>query len=192
MSLRSAILGFLGLEPMSGYSLQQRFDGSVSGFWTATQSQIYSALHSLEEEGLVTARVEQTEGKPSRKIYASTKAGAAALQDWLKQPLPPLQLRHPLLLKLVFAAEIAADELDEVLAGYEEGLAETRAEYTSRIGATRIFALARSARERELWELALEHGLAWVEVEQAWVKKARKRLQKTPSTNKRKRSSKRS
>ncbi len=29
MSLRGAILGFLSLEPTSGYTLKQRFDGSV-------------------------------------------------------------------------------------------------------------------------------------------------------------------
>ena len=178
MSLRAAILGFLGLEPMSGYSLQQRFDGSVGGFWTATQSQIYRELHALEAAGLVTVRVEHGDGKPARKVYANTAAGKLELERWLKEPLPPLQLRHPLLLKLVFAAELAPGALDDVLARYEQGLADTLEEYRGRVGAERIFALARSRREAELWQLSLEHGIAWVEVELAWVKKARRRLGK--------------
>jgi DNA-binding PadR family transcriptional regulator len=182
MSLRAAILGFLGLEPMSGYTLQQRFDGSVGGFWTATQSQIYRELHALEAAGLVTVRVEQGHGKPARKVYANTTAGQAELERWLKEPLPPLQLRHPLLLKLVFAAQLPPAALDDVLARYEQGLARTLDEYRERTGAERIFALARSTREGELWQLSLEHGIAWVEVELAWVKKARERLAE-PSTS---------
>ena len=186
MSLRAAILGFLSLEPMSGYSLQQRFDGSVGGFWTATQSQIYRELHALEAAGLVSVRVEHADGKPSRKIYANTPAGRAELQAWLKEPLPPLQLRHPLLLKLVFAAELEPKELDAVLAQYEQGLTQTLAEYRERVGAERIFSLARSRREAELWQLSLEHGIAWVEVEHAWVQKARRQLGKSkPKASKR-------
>ena len=46
MSLRGAILGFLSFEPTSGYTLKQRFDGSVRSFWSATQSQIYRELHA--------------------------------------------------------------------------------------------------------------------------------------------------
>jgi len=178
VSLRAAILGFLGLEPMSGYSLQQRFDGSVGGFWTATQSQIYRELHALEAAALVTVRVEHGDGKPTRRVYSNTAAGQSELERWLKEPLPPLQLRHPLLLKLVFAAELPPDALDDVLARYEQGLTTTLEEYRGRVGAERIFALARSPREAELWQLSLEHGIAWVEVELAWVKKARRRLGK--------------
>ena len=183
MSLRAAILGFLQLEPMSGYTLQQRFDGSVGGFWTATQSQIYRELHALEKAGLVTVRVEQGDGKPARKVYANTPAGQAELHGWLKQPLEPLQLRHPLLLKLVFAAELPPDALDAVLEQYERGLAATREEYAERVGAERIFALARTRREGELWKLSLEHGIAWVDVELAWIQRARKRL-RAPASGK--------
>ena len=48
MSLKYAILGFLALEPVSGYTLRQRFEGSVSSFWSVTQSQIYRELKALE------------------------------------------------------------------------------------------------------------------------------------------------
>src|SRR4051794_36797236 len=112
MSLRSAILGFLTLEPTSGYTLKQRFDGSVGSFWSATQSQIYRELHALEAEGMVKVKAVPGDGKPDRKLYSLTAAGHDALARWLEQPLEPLFLRHPLLLKLVFSSEVAPKKLD--------------------------------------------------------------------------------
>jgi PadR family transcriptional regulator, regulatory protein AphA len=181
MSLRAAILGFLGLEPASGYTLRQRFEGSVGSFWSVTQSQIYRELHALEAEGLASTRVEPGEGKPDRKVYALTAAGREALAAWLAEPLEPLQLRHPLLLKFVFAADVAPAALDALLKRYEEGLRETREEYAGRLSAEEIFSLARSKREATLWKLSIEHGVAWCDAELAWLRKARRRLSaKTP------------
>lgn len=176
VSLRAAILGFLRLEPTSGYTLRQRFEGSVSSFWSVTQSQIYRELHVLEREGKVRARREPGEGRPDRKVYALTSEGEAELEAWLREPLEPVQLRHPLLLKFVFAADVEPEVLDEVLARYEQGLKATRAEYAARASSPQIFSLARSKREAELWSLSIEHGLAWVDTELEWLKQARKRL----------------
>lgn len=179
VSLRAAILGFLELEPSTGYSLKQRFEGSVSSFWSVTQSQIYRELHALEKEGLVSVRRERGEGKPDRKIYGPTPAGRELLHRWLREPLEPLQLRHPLLLKFVFSSEVEASALDSVLAGYQAGVEATAVEYRARLGSKEIFSLARSPREAEIWRLSIEHGLAWCEVESAWIEKARKRLRST-------------
>lgn len=179
VSLRAAILGFLSLEPTSGYSLKQRFEGSVSSFWTVTQSQIYRELHALERDGLVVAHREPGEGKPDRKVYELSESGRAALHDWLREPLEPLQLRHPLLLKFVFSAEVEPEELDTVLARYGESLARTREGYAARLSAPEIFALARSRREAQIWRLSIEHGLAWCDAELAWVETARRTLGKS-------------
>lgn len=176
MSLRAAILGFLAIEPSSGYTLKQRFAGSTGSFWTATQSQIYRELHAIEAAGLAEVSTVPTDGKPDRKIYALTAAGRRALADWLKAPLDPLVLRHPLLLKFVFAADLPPPDLDRVLSAYAEGVAATRAEYLSRAEAPEIFSLARSAREALLWRLALDHGLAWCDMEEQWIARARQAL----------------
>src|SRR6476469_1902009 len=106
VSLRAAILGFLALEPTSGYSLKQRFEGSVGSFWSVTQSQIYRELGALERDGLVLVRRQPGDGKPDRKLYSLTDAGHECLQQWLREPLDALQLRHPLFLKFVFATEL--------------------------------------------------------------------------------------
>ena len=176
MSLRAAILGFLELDPTSGYSLRQRFEGSVGSFWSVTQSQIYRELHALEREGKVLAKREAGDGAPDRKVYALTAAGKEELGAWLRAPLEPLQLRHPLLLKFVFASEVPPAELDAVLERYEASLAATRAEYEGRLEAKEIFSLARSKREAAMWRLSIEHGLAWCDTELAWIRRARKTL----------------
>jgi PadR family transcriptional regulator, regulatory protein AphA len=180
VSLKHAILGFLEIEPTTGYTLQLRFDGSVGSFWTATQSQIYRELHALERDRLVEVEVVPQEGKPPRKVYALTASGRAELRRWLAEPVGPMQIRDPVLLKFVFAAELAPDLLDDILAGYERSLDERRAEYDARLGAKEIFDLARSERERELWKLSIENGLAWCDAQLAWVARARKRLGRLP------------
>ncbi|WP_437990051.1 PadR family transcriptional regulator [Sorangium sp. So ce145] len=176
MSLRAAILGFLRLEPTSGYMLRKRFEGSVGAFWSVTQSQIYRELHALEKDGLVVSEREPGEGKPDRLVYSLSKRGMVELDAWLRAPVEPLHLRHPLLLKFVLAAELPPRVLDDVLAKYGDSLAATRAEYTARLSMKEIFSLARSKREATLWRLSIEHGLAWCDAELAWVDKARREL----------------
>ena len=176
MSLRGAILGFLSLEPTSGYTLKQRFDGSVRSFWSATQSQIYRELHALEQEGLVEVEAVPGTGKPERKVYSLTRPGREALQRWLAEPLDPLVLRHPMLLKLVFAAHADPSALSRILEGYARGVAETRAEYAARLKDEAIFSLARSEREAAIWRLSIEHGVAWCDAELKWIERARRIL----------------
>lgn len=176
MSLQAAILGFVALEPTSGYTLKQRFDGSLRSFWTATQSQIYRELHALERDGLLAVERTPGDGKPDRKIYSLTPAGREALARWLVEAPEPLMLRHPLLLKFVFAADLPPRDLDALLGRYAEGVAATREEYAARLDEPLIFSLARSPREQRIWRLAIEHGLAWCDMELEWLANARREL----------------
>ena len=164
------------MAPSSGYLLRQRFEGSVGSFWSATQSQIYRELHALEADGMVAVKLKKGSGKPDRKEYSLTKAGRQRLDAWLREPLDPIQLRHPLLLKFVFAAEVPPSELDRVLAEYDRRLQATLGEYRARLGAEEIFSLARSKREATLWRLSIEHGIGWCEHESAWIRRARREL----------------
>lgn len=176
VSLKHAILGFIDLEPATGYTLAQRFDGSTASFWSATQSQIYRELHDLERAGLVVCEVIPQPGKPSRKLYKLTPAGAQELSSWLAAPVDPLQLRDPFLLKFVFAAQLPAAELDAALARHASELQQKREEYKARLSMPEIFALARSAREALLWRLSIENGLAFVEAQLRWAARARAAL----------------
>lgn len=182
VSLRAALLGFLALEPTTGYTLWQRFEGSIAAFWTVTRSQIYRELAVLERDGLVKVKREPGEGKPDRKVHSLTRAGKLALGQWLEEPLEALQLRHPLLLKLVFAAEADPAALDTLLAEYRRSLQERRDALAARLQSQEIFELARTPREALLWSLSIENGLAFCDAELAWLVRARRRLAKTPST----------
>ena len=188
MSLRAAILGFLDIEPSSGYSLRQRFEGSVGSFWSVTQSQIYRELHTLEKDRLVTTRVARGRGKPDRRTYSLTEAGTKTLREWLHEPLEPLQLRHPLLLKLVFAAQLEPAVLDALLAQYQIDMKTIRTGYTTRLESTDIFDLARSEREATIWRLSIQHGITWCDGEIAWLRKARLELTKTKPRTRRSKS----
>ena len=190
MSLKHAILGFVDLEPATGYTLAQRFDGSTASFWSATQSQIYRELHDLERAGLIECEVIPQPGKPSRKLYKLTRAGSSELARWLAAPVDPLQLRDPFLLKFVFAAQLSAAELDAALARHAEELQQKRAEYKARLAMPEIFALARSEREALLWRLSIDNGLTFVEAQLRWTARARAALgasEEAPKSPKRKR-----
>jgi PadR family transcriptional regulator AphA len=180
MSLRHAILGFLDLQPATGYVLMQRFEGSVGSFWSATQSQIYRELHALERDGHVRVAVVPQDGKPARKVYSLTASGRLALRDWLAEPVGAIQLRDPLLLKMVFAARADPVAFDGVLAEYAAELELRRSEYLLRLSSPSIFELARSTREATLWKLSLENGLAWCDTMLEWTADARQRLAPPP------------
>ena len=115
MSLRYTILGFLSIQPLTGYDLKRYFDASVRHFWSADQAAIYRTLGDLTAEGLVEQeRVPQTT-RPDRKVYHLTPSGLSALDAWLGTPAPSVARRDPLLVKLFFAGRIDPERLRQVL-----------------------------------------------------------------------------
>lgn len=176
MSLQNTILGFLQLESTTGYMLKKRIEGSVGSFWTVTQSQIYRELKALETAKLVKVKVVPQDGKPSQKVYTITALGKESFQQWLAKPMEPFVLRHPLLLRFVFAAELHPERLDTLLDDYSQKLTQTLSEYEERLNAVKIFSLARSKRESTIWKLSIENGITWCKAELSWIEKARKEL----------------
>jgi hypothetical protein len=63
-----------------------------------------------------------------------------------------------------------------MLGRYADGVAAMRSDYEARLQSLEIFSLARTARERTLWKLAIEHGLGWCDAELAWIARARRQL----------------
>jgi DNA-binding PadR family transcriptional regulator len=105
MSLRHAILGILDYQPLHGYALKRVLEEGIATFWPVNLAAIYPSLRKLEEDGLVSHRMEPTrEGRPDRRVYEVTEAGRRELARWRR--LPPdgdLKVRNPLYLKLLFA-----------------------------------------------------------------------------------------
>ena len=112
MALPHAILGFLSLEPLTGYDLKtQCFDQSVRYFWSADQAQIYRTLDKLQQEGHIKSELEIQEGKPNRKVYHLTDSGRKVLLKWLREPQELPVFKEPFLMQLYFSEELTNEEI---------------------------------------------------------------------------------
>ena len=100
MALEHALLVALREQPASGLDLAKRFSRSIGFFWSATHQQIYKVLGRMEGDGWVSVTPVAQSGKPDKKVYAVTAAGAAVLAQWLAEPTPTDALRSELAVKL--------------------------------------------------------------------------------------------
>ena len=100
MALEHALLVALREQPASGLDLAKRFSRSIGFFWHATHQQIYRVLGRMDADGWVEATAVVQAGRPDKKVYAVTPAGAEALAAWLAQPTPSEPLRSDLAVKL--------------------------------------------------------------------------------------------
>jgi len=127
-TLRSIILGLLGAHPMSGYDIKRAFDRSLATYWNAGNSQIYTTLKALAARGFVTSELIYQEGRPNRRVYRLTDVGAAELDRWLHEPVPPRFTKDEFLTRLFFCGQTddatALRHLDEHLASLREQLAD--------------------------------------------------------------------
>ncbi|GCE47564.1 DNA-binding PadR family transcriptional regulator [Thermosporothrix hazakensis] len=103
--LRHIILGLLWAHPMSGYDIKQAFDRAIASYWNAGNSQIYTTLKSLSDDGLVEAEVIVQTSRPNRKVYRLTEAGQQELAHWLQEAVPERYTKDEFLTKLFFCGE---------------------------------------------------------------------------------------
>lgn len=119
------LLGMLNRGLETGYAIKRAVDLSTRFFWSASFSQVYPELASLEEGGYVTS-VDEPRGARPRKVYRLTDSGRAALDRWLNsQRVPDFEFRDEGLLRLFFADDMepaAALELVRRLRGRAEEL----------------------------------------------------------------------
>ena len=99
-----AVLGCVAFQPMSGYDIKKYIECSLGNFWKISFGQIYPILNRLEENQLVTSKLESQEGKPDRKVFTITEAGLAALREYLAKPIEVNNMKNELLLKLFFGS----------------------------------------------------------------------------------------
>lgn len=127
-TLRYIILGLLGAHPMSGYDIKRAFDRSLATYWNAGNSQIYTTLKALATQGQVESEIIQQDGRPNRRVYRLTPAGRAALDAWLREPVPPRFTKDEFLTKLFFCGQTSdaavLEHLHEHLAALRAQLAD--------------------------------------------------------------------
>ncbi len=100
MALEHALLVALSEQPASGLDLAKRFGRSIGFFWHATHQQIYRVLGRMDADGWVEATEVAQEGRPAKKVYVVTPAGAEVLRVWLAQPTASQAMRSDLAVKL--------------------------------------------------------------------------------------------
>lgn len=116
MSLRHALLGLLADHPASGYDLLGRFRETLANVWPATQSQLYTELTKLADNGLVTV---DEAGPRGRKQYTLTPDGTRELHHWLTETTPKPVTRNETLLRVFFLGHLTPTQADTYLATIE-------------------------------------------------------------------------
>lgn len=121
MALEHALLVALHEQPAAGLELAKRFERSIGYFWSATHQQIYRVLARMESDGWVAAETVTQSGRPDKRVYTVTAAGAAALAEWLATPTGIEPLRSDLAVKLRGASY---GDREAVLDGVRASLAD--------------------------------------------------------------------
>jgi DNA-binding PadR family transcriptional regulator len=175
MSIKHAILGFLSWKPMSGYDLKKLFADSDILYWSGNNNQIYRALVDLHKQELVTKNVEYQEKNPARKVYTITAKGQEALREWILSPPGLPELRHQFLVQLAWADQLEAEELDDLLARYEDEVHVKLMMLREQAQRSNV-APNRTVRETLVWDLISDNLLVFYEQQLSWVRNLRKQL----------------
>ncbi len=116
MNIRTLCLGILFKGEATGYEINKLAEeGRFRYFIEASYGSIYPALNKLTEDGLVTWREEQQEGKPARKVYAITQAGREAFLQALYEKPGPDNIKSPFLFLTLYVAHLSPDYVREVI-----------------------------------------------------------------------------
>src|SRR5688572_9787723 len=118
MSTRHTILTILKMQPDSGYGLAYRNEASMQPLWSATHSQIYTALRQLQDEGLVQARSGRNGKNGSQRestIYSLTDAGQRELERWQLEPIKYPPRKDPFRFRLAHMDELPLEAVEAMV-----------------------------------------------------------------------------
>jgi DNA-binding PadR family transcriptional regulator len=184
MSLSYAMLGLLTYGPMNGYNLKKIFDKSIAHVWTASLSQIYRELSSLEKKGYVTSIIQKQEDGPDKRIYSITDQGRDSFQNWLKNfpEQPSFYQRDEFMLRIFFGSRL---EKKEIIKEFENFISQKQEHLqtlneiknTLNIYSTQ-FNLESAEKEELFWKLTIKQGQMSLEVLIKWAEECIKELKK--------------
>jgi DNA-binding PadR family transcriptional regulator len=169
--LREVILTVLAHRPMTGYEIARNFDQVLSHFWRASHQQIYRELARMNGDGYVVFRAVAQSGKPEKKLYSLTKAGRAALKEWVAAPTDRPRPQNDLLVKLLAGLLVNKAALEREIARVRD---ETGA-YLKLLRSMQEQCLKRppeTGYDQALY-LALRRGLLLVEAQLVWLDEVR-------------------
>ncbi len=106
-----ALLGLLSIEPMTGYVMKKRVEGSLAHFWKTSYGQIYPTVNKFVEEELVTVKVIKSEKGPTSKLYTITEKGLLELMTWLMIDVHDFNTKDETQLKFYFSGVLPIEEV---------------------------------------------------------------------------------
>jgi DNA-binding PadR family transcriptional regulator len=119
----AAVLALLAIEgERSGYDLLKLVQQAIAHVWSPARSGLYAVLPRLARNGLASQRTLAQSSRPDKQLYAITRTGRAALDEWLVTVEPGA--RETFFLKL-FVGALTTPEV--LLAHVEQFVADTEA-----------------------------------------------------------------
>ncbi|WP_309126898.1 PadR family transcriptional regulator [Microbacterium sp.] len=115
VTLARIILGFLTVQPMSGYDLIRAFRTSAAYFWNADKAQIYRTLSRLVEAGHARKEIVPGRDAPDRAVHHITDAGRHALTEWLQSDPAEQPERDAFIARIFFAGSLEVEALQGVI-----------------------------------------------------------------------------
>jgi Predicted transcriptional regulators len=177
MSINHAILGLLSIKPFSGYDLKKLIQDSFFMPWSGNNNQIYRALVELHDSGMVSKTVQHQESTPSKKIYAITEEGLAALKKWVLSSAEAPEFKKIFLIQLAWADQLSQGELESMLSQYENEIKmQVMMQQEKELRGT--FSPDRTERETYLWEMIHDNLISSLNYELYWIKKLRQGLRR--------------
>lgn len=165
---RHFILGLLVNQPMSGYDIKRLFGRFRWLVGRSSFGNIYPALHSLLEEGLVTVDVIASPDRPPRKVYHINERGLQALEAWNREPVEQDVSLKTFVMRLLLSGNLDREELMAYLEQRRADVAEQRDALQELADPTHDGDLGRT--------LALEYGLALSGKEIDWLERTLEQL----------------
>lgn len=122
-----ALLGLLGIRPMTGYEIHRHHARALSPWWQTPRTQIYPKLRELEKRGLIQHEYVVQQGKPNKRVYSLGQDGVDALSRWLQRSIQWPDMRHHMMMRLFFGNVLPVPTMRTLLTDYRDRMV-TRAE----------------------------------------------------------------
>ena len=164
------LIGLCAQAPRSGYALRKVFDDTPLGRYSSSPGSIYPALKVLSRDGLV----DRTTGKQA--VFRPTSAGLDALKQWLSADITVSDVARDwdiVILRFAFL-----DLLDDrkVSGRFLSSLDTALSQHTEEV---RTYLRHEADDMPAHGRLAIESGLATLETQADWVRKAQNTLTET-------------
>jgi DNA-binding PadR family transcriptional regulator len=176
-NLEYALLGLIGISPMTGYDIHKLFETTPFGHFSSSPGAIYPALNRLARRSLLHTSMDKRKEARPRRIYSLTKIGEEALSTWLHQQVTRdelIRMSGAPILRFNFAkGRLSIEEILTYLESYRRAVAayiDELLSYDDQLKAPEMYHN----------RLALEHGIRRYRSELEWVKSATAAFKSAP------------